>query len=112
LSFIFPSLSPDQLEFGNVVCRKSGHMLEYFILGIFTWRAVRRETRDPMKVFVLSAVVVLMVALSDEFHQSFVPSRTSSVIDVGYDFIGGVAALSVLSRFRNENRAVYSHTVL
>jgi VanZ family protein len=118
LKAVFPSLSSSQLELGNVVFRKAGHILEYFVLGLLTWRAfstwgpMLRESRDARRVLLISAVFVLTVALTDEFHQSFVPSRTSSLLDVGYDFIGGIAAVGLLSRFRNESRALYSHTIL
>jgi VanZ family protein len=112
LKSVFPFLSADQLEVGNVVCRKAGHILEFFVLGMFTWRAFSSETREVRRVFLFSAAFVLAVAMTDEFHQSFVPSRTSSFTDVGYDFIGGLAALALISRFRHETRALYSHTVL
>ena len=56
--------------------------------------------------------LVLVVAVSDEFHQSFVPSRTSALTDVGYDFAGGMAALLLMSRLRNETRPLPSHSVL
>jgi VanZ family protein len=112
LKFLFPFLSAQQLEVGHIVCRKAGHLSEYFVLGVLAWRALRVDSRDVARVWLLSAALVLVVALADEFHQSFVPSRTSSLMDVGYDFIGGIAALGVLSKFRHENRPLYSHSVL
>jgi VanZ family protein len=112
LKFLLPFLSPDQLLIGHAICRKAGHILEYFVLGVLAWRAFRGDSRDGPAVWLRSAALVLMVALTDEFHQSFVSSRTSSIIDVGYDFLGGIAALGVLSRFRNEGRALYSHPIL
>ena len=112
LKSLLPFLSPDQLQIGHAICRKAGHILEYFVLGVLAWRAFRGDSRDGGAVWLQSAALVLMVAVTDEFHQSFVASRTSSIIDVGYDFIGGIAALGLLSRFRNEGRALYSHPIL
>ena len=112
LKSLFPFLSANQLELGNAICRKAGHILEYFALGLLTWRAFSAESRDGRRVWLISAAFVLTVALSDELHQSFVPSRTSSLLDVGYDFVGGIAGLGLLSRLRHETRALYSHTVL
>jgi len=113
LKFLMPSLSPEQLETGHTICRKAGHVLEYFVLGTLAWRAFRGESRGGGRMVLLkSAALLLLVALTDEFHQSFVASRTSSIIDVGYDFIGGIVALGLLSRFRHEDRALYSHTIL
>jgi VanZ family protein len=112
LKWLFPSLPPQEVNMVHVMCRKAAHVLEYFVLGILTWRAFRGEGHIGKRLWIQSAVLVLVVALSDEFHQSFVPSRTSSIMDVGYDFIGGIAALLLLSRTRNETRTLYSHSFL
>jgi VanZ family protein len=118
LKFLFPFLSPEQLSLGHAVCRKAGHVLEYFVLGVMVWRALNPDrasqaSQAPWKKARLLAVgLVLAVALSDEFHQAFVPSRTSALTDVGYDVIGGMVALMLMSRFRNEPRTLHSHPVL
>src|SRR4026208_1875616 len=87
LKYLFPSLAPEQLEFLHLVCRKAGHILEYFVLGVLAWRALRADMSQnrTLRVRVLAAGFVVAVAFSDEFHQFFVPSRTSSLVDVGYD---------------------------
>ena len=38
----------------------------------------------------------VLVAASDEFHQSFVPGRTPAVRDVGIDLLGALLALGLL----------------
>jgi VanZ family protein len=38
----------------------------------------------------------LVIASLDEYHQSFIPSRTSSPIDVGIDLCGAMAAQLLL----------------
>jgi VanZ family protein len=52
----------------------------------------------------LALLSTLLLASWDEWHQSFLPNRTSSVRDVGIDFCGAVAAqlvlLAVLSLWR------------
>jgi VanZ family protein len=112
LKFLLPFASPEQLEIGHSICRKAGHVLEYFVLGILAWRAFRGDLRDGSAVLLKSVSLVLVVALTDELHQSFTSTRVSSIIDVGYDFFGGLVAICVLSRFRNEGRTLYSHPVL
>src|SRR5262245_3545512 len=94
LRFLFPGMSEDQHHFWHLVCRKAGHVTEYFILGLLTWRAFRKA--------LISAAFILAIALTDEFHQSFVASRTGALADVGYDFIGGVMALILLQVLRRE----------
>ena len=112
LKFLFPFLSPEQLNLGHAVCRKAGHVLEYFVLGVLVWRALHPDQAAWAKARLLAVGLVLTIALSDEFNQAFVPSRTSALTDVGYDVIGGMATLMLMSRLRNEPRALHSHPVL
>jgi len=95
-----------------VICRKAGHVLEYFVLGVLAWRATTSTPYARFRPELLTVGLVLAVALSDEFHQSFVPSRTSALGDVGFDFLGGVIGLLLMLRLRNEPRALPSHSVL
>jgi VanZ family protein len=104
LRFLFPFLTQPQVVFWHGVFRKAGHITEYFVLGILAWRV--------FKLRLVAAGFVLAVALSDEFHQSFVSSRTASLMDVGYDFFGGLIALLILYALKNESRTVPTHTVL
>ena len=112
LKFLFPSLSISQLEFWHGVCRKAGHVTEYSILGFLAWRTFSIYPWAGPKPKLFAAAFVLVFALSDEFHQRFVPSRTSSLMDVGYDFMGGLIALMLLPRSRNESGTLHSHSVL
>jgi VanZ family protein len=110
--FLFPFLTESQLYFWHGVCRKAGHVTEYFILGCLAWRTFRVHSFTAASPRLFAAGLVLAVALSDEFHQLFVPSRTGSLMDVGYDLAGGLIALIILPGSRNEARALHSHPVL
>ena len=44
----------------------------------------------------LVLVGLVLFAISDEFHQSFVPGRTASFMDIGLDLIGIFCGLAVL----------------
>jgi VanZ family protein len=112
LKFLFPFLSSDQLTFWHAVCRKAGHVTEYSILGFLAWRTFSVYPWVGIKPKLFAAVFVLAFAFSDELHQFFVPSRSSSLMDVGYDFIGGLIVLMFLPRSRNESGTLPSHSVL
>jgi VanZ family protein len=43
----------------------------------------------------------VVYALIDEYHQSFVPSRTASVFDSLIDMAGGITALILVRRKRS-----------
>ncbi len=49
--------------------------------------------------FLSALLLVAVFALVDEYHQSFVPSRTASVYDSLIDTSGGLAALILMRRW-------------
>jgi VanZ family protein len=59
--------------------------------------------------FLAALSLIVIYALLDEYHQSFVPSRTGSVYDSLIDSLGGLAALILVSRWkRRQNQASLS----
>ena len=54
------------------------------------------EPRWTLRWAVLSEIMAVIFASLDEFHQSFVPSRTASPYDVALDSLGALFALLVL----------------
>lgn len=83
----------------NVIIRKSAHFLEYLILAMFA-----SITMDYFKVKIQEKISLvlfftLLIAVFDEFNQSFVPGRTSSVRDVVIDFFGSSCGLLLLLLF-------------
>ena len=72
------------------------------------WRALRGGVRWPMKMsllFLVAALASAIFAASDEFHQSFVPSRTGSPNDVMIDICGALAGLAICMIFARRNPA-------
>jgi len=98
LNWLFPGIDPsiiDGLRFG---IRKCGHLTEYAILALLMWRGFQRPTRffapPDHKPLVYAFVSASLYAVTDEFHQSLIPSRYGSIIDVMIDASG--AALGLL----------------
>jgi len=94
-----------------VFMRHCAHVVEYIILALLMWRALRWGTIVSMRMSTLCGVVLLGCALfaaSDEFHQMFVKSRTSSLRDVLLDVGGASLGLLIAASFANrrpkENR--------
>ncbi len=97
LRLLLPGISPRGIEVIHGLIRKCAHVGEYFILGLFLFRAFHS---GPMELRVwrsafFALLAVVLYAASDEFHQSFVSTRTASIIDVGFDSIGGIMAQAV-----------------
>jgi len=99
LTWLFPHLSEATLAFIHFVIRKAGHFTEYAILAVLAARAFRTSSRALLRDrwFWISLVFVVTYALSDEFHQSFVPTRTASIYDSMIDSAGGLAALVLIA---------------
>jgi VanZ family protein len=100
LHWLFPQMSPIHIEQIHHLVRKCGHLTEYAILALLLWRALHLSKNDlptwswPKVGGTL--LIVFIYAASDEFHQSFVPTRTALVSDVFIDTAGGAIGLLVL----------------
>lgn|SRR5574341_2246146 len=100
LHALFPGASEATLAAIHFVIRKLGHFSEYAILALLTARALRGSSSQLLRArwFWISLGVVIVYSLSDEFHQSFVDSRTASIYDCMIDSAGGLTALTVVTR--------------
>ena len=108
LRWIDPQISFAALNAIQLGIRKLGHLTEYAILAALLWRALRGGTRWQMKMSILLLVAALACAIfaaSDEFHQSFVPSRTASPTDVMIDICGALIGLAICLVFARRKRA-------
>jgi VanZ family protein len=92
LNFLYPGLAPHQVDMIHGLLRKAGHVTEYFLLGILFFHAFRNNSLQKWRLrWTIWAIIgVVFYAVSDEFHQIFVFSRTASLIDVGIDSAGGI----------------------
>ena len=96
--FLELGLSVARLREINAVVRKLGHVTEYFILGLLLWRALRRGREAAWSWSWALGTLLLGVAWAalDELHQRFERGRGSSVVDVGWDSLGLLLALTAL----------------
>lgn len=96
LRWLDPHISWAALNEIQIAIRKLGHLAEYAILAALFWRGLRSGTQRPISIlFAVVLVACGLYAASDEFHQSFVPSRTSSVYDVMIDICGALVGLTI-----------------
>jgi VanZ family protein len=98
LHALFPSASETTLAAIHFAIRKVGHFTEYAVLAWLTSRALRTSSQPWLRKrwFWLALAFVVCYALFDEFRQSFVPSRTSSIYDSLIDISGGLTALCLI----------------
>jgi VanZ family protein len=97
LHYIF-GLDWERFHVWHFYIRKSGHVIGYGTLSILLFRAWRATLPAPgnlswtMRWANISIMGTALVASLDEWHQTFIPSRTGSVRDVVLDTCAGIAA--------------------
>ena len=95
LRWFDPTISPFTILRVQFFMRKLAHVSEYAVLAVLLYRAFVHTALKGRRA--LSAGLVLLLcaayAATDEFHQSFVPSRTASVRDVMIDICGATLAV-------------------
>lgn len=75
----------------NFLAFKSLHILEYAVLTFFLIRAFHfslKYTYSFKTALLISAFVSLGYAISDELHQTFVPTREGTLRDILIDSVG------------------------
>lgn len=105
LRFFFGELTPAGFRFAHSIVRKSAHLTEYAILGALICRALTEPgARISRAVAVRAVLCCAAYATLDEFHQTFVASRTGSPIDVLIDSSGATIGTLVFTRWRGRFR--------
>ncbi len=89
---LFGHVSDARWEIVHHYIRKSGHFIGYGLIGLAWLRAWWMSL--PHSEFLQDALLALLgtavIASADEYHQSFLPNRTSSPWDVLLDCTGAL----------------------
>ncbi len=82
--FYFSSLKQIKVSdflFWDFVAKKTAHVSEYAILYALLHKATNKK-------YLVAYFITVIFASTDEFHQSFVPGRTGTPLDLGFDLSG------------------------
>jgi VanZ family protein len=106
LRWLFPHISSQSIDVVHLLIRKAAHFSEYAILALLAVRAFSGSSHSFLRQrwFAASLAVIILYALSDEYHQSFVPSRTASIYDSLVDIAGGLTALLLIALWKTSRR--------
>ena len=105
--FILSSLPGENLPyfgFWDVLVKKGGHALGYGLLGLAYFSALPRRLSFVYRWF-LALLMAVLFAFSDEFHQSFVVGRASSLADVVVDGFGAALALMIAAPYSSNSNS-------
>ena len=92
LSWLIPGIAAETIQGIHLGLRKLGHWTEYFILANLmaaAWQSHWPTQSGPNR-FIGTVILATLYAISDEWHQSFVPSRSASAVDVTIDALGAI----------------------
>ncbi len=86
-----PNFAPGLPGFEEI----GGHLTVYGVLAGLLWWALRGSGVKYPATWAL--VLAVLYGVSDEFHQSLVPGRAMTLIDLMVDLIGASAALLIVT---------------
>jgi len=112
LLWLAPNISAAAIAAVQFLIRKAAHLTEYAILAALLFRALwfGASQRAFVKVAGKALLLAAFYAALDEFHQSFVASRTASPIDVMIDTCGAALGLGLcwfFARQKTPARAIH-----
>ena len=83
----------DQISF---YVRKMAHFTIYTIFGITTYGFINTYKIKLNKKILISLLIGIIYASSDEFHQLFSNGRSASIKDVGIDTLGVIVGILLM----------------
>ncbi|OCB00911.1 VanZ family protein [Clostridium beijerinckii] len=91
------NINVQQAEASNLdhIVRKNAHAFMYMVLGILVSAALFSYNKNGKGMIIYILFICLFYAVTDEFHQSFIPGRTSLVSDILVDFMGAMIGLGL-----------------
>lgn len=106
-SIVFLSSIPDQYFPGDRSLSRQivfnlAHIPAYGLLT-YLWLISFTGIRNKNHSFKITLAVfagLVLFAVSDEIHQSFVPGRSASLMDIGLDLVGILAGLALFRQLR------------
>lgn len=89
---LIPRVDIEFSAFSHFV-RKSAHFIAYLILGVLSLHAIDKEKNTTAKWFIKALLICVLYAMSDEFHQLYVPGRSGELRDVLLDSTGSLVGI-------------------
>lgn len=86
------------LGLSNSALRKIAHFVIYLILGVSltnAFRSLKPKKFPYLRPLILSAIIALVYASLDEYHQSFIPGRDGNPGDILIDTLGAIAGICI-----------------
>ena len=92
----FNVVEPNEIDEISFVVRKLAHFTLYAIGGILSFNLLNTYNTSIKKKFLISEIICMLYAISDEFHQLFVPGRSAEIKDVIIDSLGAFFGMFII----------------
>lgn len=79
----------------DTFAHKLAHVIEYCILFLLFVFAFKKDTEGD-RILWIGIIFVTLYGISDEIHQSFVPTRGPRATDVLFDTLGGILGYLII----------------
>lgn len=99
--FAFSAMPSDGIDRGPLmlVARKVAHFVEYFVLCVAWWWALRTRV-GGRRALAPAVAIAIGYAITDELHQTLVDGRVGTWRDVAIDSAGALTAAAAIHRRR------------
>lgn len=77
----------------NKPLRKVMHLTEYFILALLLINAL--NLNNIKNKYLITIIICIIYALTDEYHQTFISGRTGQLTDVIIDTLGAILGITL-----------------
>ena len=79
--------------------REIAHVTIYLVLGVLVYLYIKELKIDNK--FIVSLLICVIYALSDEIHQLFIIGRSGNIIDVLIDSLGSIIGIFIIKKVGN-----------
>jgi VanZ family protein len=96
----YPTVKTSEVLWKEFFIKKSAHIIEFGILALLIFRALRNTYNLSQKnTNLISILLASLYGVTDEYHQSYTSGREPTVRDALFDFVGSFLAVIIVSKY-------------
>lgn len=96
----------------DLLLKKAGHVVVYGVLAWLYRRTLRRHIPTGTVLRAVSIGLAVAYAMSDEYHQTFVPGRNGNLMDVAVDGVGACGAMLLARWWEGRRELSWTESVV
>ncbi len=106
---VITNAEPSKKQLKNIIdkyvypIRKLAHFTEYAVLGILLVNFINEFKILSIKVIIISVILCMLYAISDEIHQLFSAGRSARILDVFIDTLGSSTGIIIYKLLNNKS---------